>query len=163
MKPAAWWNWLLDHTNGPYERRMTFAVGASHGLMQCARIVSTIAPAAAVENYVHTVMQGERQLERWKLAFTAGGGLMPTLFMVAGWYLSMWNPWWIVGAQLAWLTLWTFVGLPWLFCTLDEQQLELRATALTAMCQTTDATQEQINRAARRLGMEQYPHDDPHP
>ena len=162
MKPAAWWNWLLDHTNGPYERRMTFAVGASHGLMQCARIVSTIAPAAAVENYVHTVMQGERQLERWKLAFTAGGGLMPLVFSWAGGLLGVQWPV-TVAAQCAWLTLWTFVGLPWLFCTLDEQQLELRATALTAMCQTTDASQEQINRAARRLGLEQYPHDDPHP
>ena len=152
MKPAALLARLLELACSPYERRHIFAMGASHGLLHAARIVATLAPADAVQTYVHTVMKGERNLERWKLAFTTGGGLMPTLFMAAGWYLCAFsNPWWIVGAQLAWLVVWGFIGLPWLFCTLDEHQLELRANALTALCQTTNATQEQLNRAARRL------------
>ena len=112
-------------------------------------------------------MKGEQQLARWRSVFTAGGGLMPWVFLTAGQYLFAFNnPWWIVGAQLAWLTLWTFVGIPWLFCTLDEHQLELRANALAALCEATDPppTQAQLNAACARMGLGQWhthnPHDD---
>ena len=160
MKPAALWDRLLELTSGPFDRRQTFAVGASYGLTQCARIVATLAPAEAVENYVHTVMQRERALTRWRLGFTTVGGLMPTLFMSAGWFLFS-NGWLVLCAQLAWITLWVFVGLPWLFCTMDEHQLEIRAEALTAMCQTTSPTKEQLNEASARLGLGIWTDHDP--
>lgn len=169
MKPAALFDRLLDLVAAPYMRRQALAIGANHGLLQAARIVGTLAPADAVQTYVHTVMKGEQQLARWRLAYTTGGGIMPMLFWLAGLYLADFhNPWLIVGAQLVWITLWTFVGTPWLFCTLDEHQLELRAGALSVMCGATDATQAQLNAASARLDLGQWhahnPHDDdPHP
>jgi hypothetical protein len=155
MKRAALLGRLADLVATPYDRRWSFAITACYGLTQCARIVSTLAPAGAIEDYIHTVMHGERALARWKLAYTTGGGYMPTLFMLAGWYLfEFHNPWWIVGAQVVWFLLWGFIGLPWLYCTLDEQKLVLQANALTAMCQTTDPSQEQLDTAARLLQSE---------
>jgi hypothetical protein len=58
--------------------------------------------------------------------------------------------------------------MPWLFFTIDEHQLELRAKALTAMCEQCNATQDQLNRAARRLDLGEWLappnlHDDDKP
>jgi tellurite resistance protein TehA-like permease len=153
MKPGALFDWLYDRIGNPYDARWTAAHCASMGVTQAARVVGMLAPAEAVQDYVHTVMRGERALEWWKQGFSAVGSLMPMIFMIAGQYLNGSIGWWIFAAQCVWLFLWTFVGLPWLFYTITAQQLELRANALTAMCERSNATQEQLNRAAQRLDM----------
>jgi hypothetical protein len=62
----------------------------------------------------------------------------------------------VLCAQLAWMVLWTWVGAGWCMVTIATQTLELTAGALTTMAERTDPppTQERLNEATRRLGLD---------
>jgi hypothetical protein len=165
MKPGELLDSLIDTLNRPWNARATGAIMAAMGVQQAARIVATLAAPEAVADYVHTVMRGEQTLSRWRFYCTQIGGLVPLFFMLAAHYLTdSGGGWWTVGAQLAWIVLWIAYGQPWLFVTMDEQQLDMRAQALSALCATCSPTQEQLNAASERMGLGRWtthnPHDD---
>jgi hypothetical protein len=124
---------------GPWIMRSAMASSATAGVTHVARIIAVLAPPAAVAQYVHTCMQGERTLRRWHVALAAGGGFMPTIFLYAGRWVGM-SSQATVWAELAWLALWIWIGTGWLQATVDIQRMELVSGALTALCAQTDAT-----------------------
>jgi hypothetical protein len=134
----------------------------TRSIQNSARVVAMLAPPEAAAEYVHTCMRGERALERWNIGLSLGGGLVPFVFLYAGRWVGM-SAAIVLCAQLAWMVLWTYAGVGWQMVTIANQTLELTAGALTVMAERTDPppTQERLNEATRRLGLDGYWSDRP--
>lgn len=153
MSPMRAVDRVMDWVYRPWLTRATLACLAGQSVIQAARLVAMLAPADAVAEYVHTCRDGERALRRWHIGIAAGGGFMPTIFLYAGRWVGM-DGQLILWSELAWLTLWLWVGAGWLQATVDEQRAHLFADALTAMVGRTEApTQAQLNAAREKLGI----------
>ena len=69
--------------------RAVQAMAAGAAVVDAARVVASLAPADAVQDYVHACTRGTRTYNRWRTGITAVSGCIPGFMWAAGIALGM--------------------------------------------------------------------------
>lgn len=140
--------WLENFPLGFGWEKADAEFSALMGVTHAANIVARVVPPEYTASYVDNIAAGERHIERCH-----------TWISVLLWFV----PWavqyvlrgeaWAFFAYLAYSTLLVLFGVGPLFRAQYTAKLNLRARELTRLCNNAQATQDQLNAAARVLDM----------